>query len=125
VTLYTGGSDGFVASTAAPIATEWNEPVLGRDSHPQWTSAFHGLDELGLGAGVRLHPIDKTWLRLPDSRGDWHVCEAVSQAYTLVLILHSIGELHTKLMTLSVQYFWFEPQLITKMQLPQNFRQGA
>jgi len=42
VTLYTGGSDGFVASTAAPIATEWNEPVLGRDFHPQWTSAFHG-----------------------------------------------------------------------------------
>jgi hypothetical protein len=42
VTLYTGGSDGFVASTAAPIATEWNEPVLGWDLHPQWTSAFHG-----------------------------------------------------------------------------------
>ncbi len=42
VTLYTGGSDGFVTSTAAPIATEWNEPVLGRDFHPQRTSAFHG-----------------------------------------------------------------------------------
>ncbi len=41
-TLYTGGSDGFVASTAAPIATGWNEPVPGRDFHPQWTSAFHG-----------------------------------------------------------------------------------
>jgi hypothetical protein len=35
VTLYTGGSDGFVASTAAPIASEWNKPVLGRDFHPQ------------------------------------------------------------------------------------------
>jgi|HubBroStandDraft_4_1064222.scaffolds.fasta_scaffold231277_2 hypothetical protein len=21
---------------------EWNEPVLGRDFHPQWTSTFHG-----------------------------------------------------------------------------------
>jgi len=42
VTLYTGGSDGFVTSTAAPIATEWNEPVLGREFHPLWTSAFHG-----------------------------------------------------------------------------------
>jgi len=42
VTLYTGGSDGFVISTAAPIATEWNEPVLGREFHPLWTSAFHG-----------------------------------------------------------------------------------
>jgi len=29
VTLYTGGSDGFVTSTAAPIATGWSEPVPG------------------------------------------------------------------------------------------------
>jgi len=42
VALYTGGSDGFVTSTAAPVATEWNEPVLGRDFHPRSTSAFHG-----------------------------------------------------------------------------------
>jgi len=28
-------------------------------------------------------------------------------------------------MTLSVQHFWFEPQLITKMQPLQNFRQLA
>jgi hypothetical protein len=43
VTLYTGGSDGFVISTAAPIAsTEWNEPVLGREFHPLWTSACRG-----------------------------------------------------------------------------------
>jgi len=41
-TLYTGGSDGFVTSAAAPIATEWSEPVLGRDFHPQLISAFHG-----------------------------------------------------------------------------------
>jgi hypothetical protein len=33
--LYTGGSNGCVTSTPAPIATEWNEPVLGRDFHPQ------------------------------------------------------------------------------------------
>src|SRR5207244_12642225 len=26
VTLYTGGSDGFVSSTAAPIASGWSEP---------------------------------------------------------------------------------------------------
>ncbi|MGA8656875.1 MAG: hypothetical protein WB586_12070, partial [Chthoniobacterales bacterium] len=30
-TLYTGGSDGFVSSAAAPIATGWSEPVPGRD----------------------------------------------------------------------------------------------
>ena len=29
-TLYTGGSDGFVVSTAAPIATGWSDPVPGR-----------------------------------------------------------------------------------------------
>ncbi|MGA7048123.1 MAG: hypothetical protein WBY98_17805, partial [Candidatus Sulfotelmatobacter sp.] len=33
-TLYTGGSDGFVAFTAAPIATGWNDPVPGRVFHP-------------------------------------------------------------------------------------------
>ena len=26
MTLYTGGSDGFVSSTAAPIASGWSEP---------------------------------------------------------------------------------------------------
>ena len=39
-TLYTGGFSGFVASTAAPIATGRNESVPGRGFHPQWTSAF-------------------------------------------------------------------------------------
>jgi hypothetical protein len=29
-TLYTGGSGGFVAATAAPIATGWSDPVPGR-----------------------------------------------------------------------------------------------
>ena len=39
-TLYTGGSDGFVAFTAAPIATGWSEPVPGREFHPLKSSAF-------------------------------------------------------------------------------------
>ena len=39
-TLYTGGSDGFVSSAAAPVTSGWSEPVPGRDFHPQWTSAF-------------------------------------------------------------------------------------
>ena len=39
-TLYTGGSGGFVASTAAPIATGWSDPVPGRVFIPLWTSAF-------------------------------------------------------------------------------------
>jgi hypothetical protein len=33
-TLYTGGSDGFVISTAAPIATGRSDPVPGRAFHP-------------------------------------------------------------------------------------------
>jgi hypothetical protein len=33
-TLYTEGSDGFVISTAAPIATGWSDPVPGRVFHP-------------------------------------------------------------------------------------------
>jgi hypothetical protein len=42
-TLSTGGSGGFVASTAAPIAsTGWNDPVPGRVYRPLWSSAFHG-----------------------------------------------------------------------------------
>ena len=40
VPLYTEGSGGFVASTAASIATGWSEPVPGRDLLPLWTSAF-------------------------------------------------------------------------------------
>ena len=40
--LYTGGSDGFVTSTAAPIASGWNDPVPGRVYLPLWFSAFHG-----------------------------------------------------------------------------------
>src|SRR6266702_3552422 len=39
-TLYIGGSDGFVVSTAAPIATGWSDPVPGRVFFPLWTSAF-------------------------------------------------------------------------------------
>jgi hypothetical protein len=39
-TLYTEGSDSFVASAAASIATGWNEPVPGRELHPLKSSAF-------------------------------------------------------------------------------------
>jgi hypothetical protein len=41
-TLYTGGSSRFVASTTAPIATGWSEPVPGWEFHPLLTSASHG-----------------------------------------------------------------------------------
>ena len=39
-TLYTKGSDGFITSTAALIATGRSEPVPGWDFHLLWTSAF-------------------------------------------------------------------------------------
>jgi hypothetical protein len=41
-TVYTGGSGGFVISTAAPIATGWSDPVPGRVYLPLGFSAFHG-----------------------------------------------------------------------------------
>src|ERR1700723_1423638 len=45
-TLYTGGFSRFVASTTAPIATGWSEPVPGWEFHPLLTSAFHGAQLL-------------------------------------------------------------------------------
>ena len=39
-TLYIGGSGGFVASTTAPIATGWSDPVPGGSFFPAVTSAF-------------------------------------------------------------------------------------
>jgi hypothetical protein len=41
-TLSIEGFDSFVASTAASIASRWNEPVPGRELHPLKSSAFHG-----------------------------------------------------------------------------------
>jgi hypothetical protein len=32
--MFLEGFDGFVASTAAPIATGWSDPVAGRELHP-------------------------------------------------------------------------------------------
>jgi len=45
-TLYTGGSGGFVASTAAPIATGRSDPVPGRVYLPLWSSAFSRRTEI-------------------------------------------------------------------------------
>ena len=39
-TLYTRGSDDFVSSIAALIATGWSEPAPGRELHPLKSSAF-------------------------------------------------------------------------------------
>src|ERR1017187_7751875 len=54
-TLYTGGSDGFVTSTAAPIATGWNDPVPGRVFHPavvQCLSRRTVIDSMTMSAPV-------------------------------------------------------------------------
>jgi len=42
------GSDGFVTSTAAPIATGWSDPVAGWDSHPLKTNTSHGSRRTGM-----------------------------------------------------------------------------
>ena len=36
------GSDGFVSSTVAPIATGWSDPVAGWELHPLKTNTLHG-----------------------------------------------------------------------------------
>ncbi|MEO8941074.1 MAG: hypothetical protein ABI453_11045, partial [Isosphaeraceae bacterium] len=45
-----GGSDGFVTSTAAPIATGWSDPVAGREFHPL---KIHALSRRTLGFARR------------------------------------------------------------------------
>src|SRR5208282_3823591 len=52
-TLYTRGSDDFVSSIAALIATGWSEPAPGRDFHPLRTSAFHGAPQACTNAWLR------------------------------------------------------------------------
>ena len=44
-TLCIEGFGGFVASTAAPIATGWSDQVAGRDLHPLKIRPFHGARE--------------------------------------------------------------------------------
>ena len=38
--VYLEGSDGFVTSTAAPIATGWSDPVAGWELHPRKTNTI-------------------------------------------------------------------------------------
>jgi hypothetical protein len=44
-TLYTRGFSSFVASTTAPMATGWSEPVPGRDCPRCGPAPFHGARE--------------------------------------------------------------------------------
>ena len=46
VTLYTRGFSSFVASTTAPIATGWSEPVPGWDFSHCGPAPFHGAREM-------------------------------------------------------------------------------
>jgi hypothetical protein len=55
---------------------------------------------------------------LPGSILDRHIGGAVSQTHFFVLVLRNIGQLHNELMTLAVQGFWLESQLVAKMELP-------
>ena len=58
------------------------------------------------------------------AKGDWHIGGAVSQAHSFVLVLHSVGQLHTELVTLAVSGFWLESQLVATMELVQDFFQA-
>ena len=54
------GSDGFVTSTAAPIATGRSDPVARRDSHPLKIPDFHGA-----------HSLRPRFISLRSGRGNW------------------------------------------------------
>jgi hypothetical protein len=58
--------------------------------------------------------------RLSGSTADRHIAGAVSQT-PFVLVPHRISELHSEVMTLSVQDFWLKSQFIAKMELAQDF----
>jgi len=61
-TLYTRGSDDFVSSVAALIATGWSEPAPGRDFHPLRTSAFHGAPQTcAMGIFQQLSEVSPVW----------------------------------------------------------------
>src|SRR6266536_1379730 len=47
-TLYTGGSDGFVSFTAAPIATGWSEQFPGGTHTRSEPAPFHGARDMGI-----------------------------------------------------------------------------
>ena len=44
--VYLEGSDGFVTSTAAPIATGWSDPVAGWELHPLKTNTLGAAHNL-------------------------------------------------------------------------------
>src|SRR3954454_11717442 len=54
------GSDGFVTSTAAPIATGWSDPVAGWELHPLKINTFprRTLATSQLAASLRRPPSD-------------------------------------------------------------------
>jgi hypothetical protein len=47
--MFLEGFDGFVASTAAPIATGWSDPVAGRELHPL---KIHALSRRTVGSAL-------------------------------------------------------------------------
>ena len=47
VARFLEGFDGFVASTAAPIATGWSDQLSGRESHPLKIRAFSRRTAIG------------------------------------------------------------------------------
>ena len=54
------GSDGFVTSTAAPIATGWSDPVAGWELHPlKKPNTVHGAQVSGVPAFHKLSPLPR------------------------------------------------------------------
>jgi hypothetical protein len=55
---------------------------------------------------------------------DRHIRGAVFETHSFVPVFHSISQRHTELMTLAVQRFWLESQLVAKMELLEDFSQS-
>ena len=63
-TLCTGGSDGFVVSTAAPIATGWSDPVPGRAFHPAVDQRFSRRTAIACLRQQSLHGVRYGFIRI-------------------------------------------------------------
>ena len=87
-TFYIGGSGGFVASTAAPIATGWSDPVPGRVYLPLWSSALHGAlksDYINCVVGAFLESLaGNSRQRVPEPEGPQQAIQEPSKARSAI-----------------------------------------
>src|SRR6516164_703058 len=94
-TCFLEGFDGFVTSTAAPIATGWSDPVAGWESHPLKNQTFHGARTctalLGWSSTPRFIPRSNPLLPRRKGRRAWIVADRAPRFAEHVLsIIHKL-----------------------------------